>query len=179
MAREFSHEKGRRQLLGFVHYFTGFKGAAGTRIVLVSDQYRSPFIGGIVSPLNGSIIYYDAILRVERRGQRDLFCFVESKYAATQASKTKLGGHFETFVVRVCLTLPALQSQPVDSLFLFVTNDIFESGMRFVDKGDVKFVRGACWRHLQSLRVPEQTIAQVAARVKVVLFPNWLQALLS
>jgi hypothetical protein len=178
MARESSHEKGRRQLLGFVRYFTSLKGVAGTQIVLVSDQYRSPFLGGIRSPLDGSIIYYDAIFRVERLGRRDLFCFAESKHVATVASRAKLGGHFADFVVRACHTAVALQDQAVDSLFLFVTNDIFDAGTRFVGQGDVKFVREVCQRHLRTFRIREQTMTQLATRTKVVLFPNWLQDVL-
>jgi len=173
--RETAHEKGRKQLLGFIKLMTTFD--SRFPIEEIGNAYTTSARTHISATGPKEEVYYDAVIGIKHGPDLDTSCYVESKAAHSPNTVKKLPAHLEDFLVKAYRALKAWEDdkrkhRPV---FLFVTNVPFDSS--FLNNGSI--VKSELTRFLKkkekSLRAKE--IDFLCQNAVIFIYNDWLQSL--
>jgi len=90
--RERSHEKGRRQLLGFMRFLCGLP--ASSAIFEIANAYETSAAALVeATEPRGPIVHYDGVARITSNSGPQITCYIESKFCGTPATVRNLQGH--------------------------------------------------------------------------------------
>ena len=177
--REAAHEKGRRQLMGFMRFLTGLPGNAD--IAEIGNAYDTSAAAVVeATDPRGPVVHYDGVARINRESGMKVTCYVESKYCGTASTVLKLKRHVEEFVANAFCVLVSWSDDMSDHFpnFIFVSNAYVDSPL--VDEfGRLTERYTQALLKKEGLEGPAWRVDQLRDAFVYVHYSNWIQEVMS
>ena len=178
--REASHEKGRRQLMGFMSFLCGLP-TSSRSISEIANSYETAAAAVVeAADPRGPTVHYDGVARIAPQSGPKVTCYIESKFCGTPATVSKLPGHLNDFLADAYCVLEAWSDDLNSHLpnFLFVSNAF--GSLRGLDQfGGLKVEYAQTALAKNDIEGEEAVLNQLLETFGFVHYSNWLQELSS